>query len=211
MLLGSELHDDTAHPGGFKLEHARPWQPARRSFLRHVRVVIRRDISNLKARRLCFAIICSAWSITERLRRPKKVHLEQTELLPMAVMVYCVTRRIVVHCAAARNRTTGRSVMTTPAACVDVWRGMPSNFARHVEKLVHLLVCFRTARRSSCDAFSALSIVIFKLHGHKLCDAVAPLCTESPSRAQRRGSRAARRHGAEGDDLRHVVGAVFVA
>ena len=45
----------------------------------------------------------------------------------------------------------GGLVMTTPAACVEVWRGMPSILRAMSSELVHLFVGFVVIHRVSCE------------------------------------------------------------
>ena len=66
----------------------------------------------------------AASSSTVRLRRPRK-SIFSSPSSSSVVMGYCVTT-LSSFLASGTYSYTGRSVMTTPAACVLAWRGMPS-------------------------------------------------------------------------------------
>ena len=134
--FGVGLHDDTAHTGGFKLEHAL-CRTARDHF-KHVRVVIRR-VFHLKARRVFRNHLLGVVDNRE-VAQAEKVHLEQTELLDGRHRVLR-DGRIVVHAQ--------RHVIDDRAVCDDNTGGVRRrvarhalNFACHIEELVHLFVAF---------------------------------------------------------------------
>ena len=67
----------------------------------------------------------AASSSTVRLRRPRK-SIFSSPSSSSVVIVYCVTG-LPSFVASGTYSYTGRCVMTTPAAWVEAWRGMPSS------------------------------------------------------------------------------------
>ncbi len=82
-------------------------------------------ISSIRNSGFSFAIIFWAFRITERFRRPRKSILRRPSS-SRVVMVYCVTTASPFF-ASGTYSATGLSVITTPAACVEALRGIPSS------------------------------------------------------------------------------------
>ena len=94
----------------------------------------------------------AASSSTVRFRRPRKSIFSRPSSSSVT-MVYCVTT-LSSFLASGTYSYTGRSVITTPAACVLAWRGMPS-----MARAVSMSACMRSSEaymsRSCLDSCKA--------------------------------------------------------
>ena len=98
----------------------------------------------------------------DKLRNPKK-SIFSSPNSSKVVMVNCVTTAS-LFLASGTYLQTGRSVITTPAACVEAFLGMPSNF---FAMSINSLTCGSESYKffKSWEMFSARSNVIFNSIG----------------------------------------------
>ena len=115
------------------------------------------------------ATILQVSSMTVRLRSPKK-SIFKSPSSSNAVMVYCVTAAPSFTLSGTYS-STGRSVITTPAACVDACLGIPSTLIAMSSSLfavasvwhislnsgVFSIACFRVMPSSRGISFAILS------------------------------------------------------
>ena len=109
--------------------------------------------------------------------------------------------------AVARQRNVGvhgSLVITTPAACVDALRGMPSSARAVSIKLFDLRLLRHTFFLSSALMVSALSIVLLQLVRHLLGNRVNVVVRDVERTADIADGTAGN-HRAECDDLRYAV------
>ena len=196
------LHDDAPHAGRFELEHA--FGRAARDHLKHLRIVLR-HVLDAEARRVPADHLLGVVDDRE-VAQAEEVHLEEAQLFDRCHRVLR-DDRVVVH--AQRHVVDDRAVRDDDAGRMG--RGVARHafdLPRHVDQLAHLLVRLVLVAQLR----HALERVVerhVQLHRHELCDRVADVVGDR-HRAADVPDRKARRHRAEGDDLRDVVGAVLV-
>ena len=104
----------------------------------------------------------AASSSTVRLRRPRKSIFSSPSSSSVVIGNWQTTDSSFF--ASGTYSYTGFSVMTTPAACVEAWRGMPSK-----ARAVSIRLCRRSSEsyisRSGLESFKASSSVMFSVLG----------------------------------------------
>ena len=79
----------------------------------------------------------TAFCITVSVLSPRKSIFKRPSS-SKAVIVYCVTTAPSLPLESGTYSSTARWLMTTPAACIDVWRGRPSSL---FERSISFLTC----------------------------------------------------------------------
>ena len=106
--------------------------------------------------------ILAASSRTVRFRRPRKSIFSRPSSSRVVIWYWVTTDSSLV--ARGTYSQTGFSVMTTPAACVEAWRGMPSSAIAVSSRRLTAGSCPAMSRRG-LEIFSASSSVMFSAPG----------------------------------------------
>ena len=203
--VGPHVEQRPAHALAFHLEHAD--RLAARQLLVAFGVVERQvgkiDVDAAAAHQLCGDV-----EHRERLQA-QEVELHQARGLdPFHVELghLHVGFRIAVERHQFRQR---RSPMTMPAACVEAWRCKPSSRCAMSKAR-----CTTTSRSRSACSRGSVSMALFSVIGrrilrHELAQLV-DLAVGHLQHAADVAQHAARLQGAERDDLRHLLAAVFL-
>ena len=194
-----------AHAVRFKLEHA-GGQAVVKDLLVGLLVVERNAFEIDAARPRVCSISLSASSRMVSVVRPRK-SIFSRPIFSMATMSKAVTISSFLVRYSGTSSVSGRGEITTPAACTPALRTRPSSFLRSVDQLADLRVAFvrLLQRRRFLERVFQLDVQRGRDH---LGDAVH-IGVRHVHGAAHVFDRGLGRHGAEGDDLRHVLAAVL--
>ncbi len=200
QLLDVAAHARATRAG--RRRSSRPRRAARRSSRRRAGCASR----SMRSPR-CSAIRSTAWRRMVRLERPRKSNLSRPSASTPCISYWVISASELVARWSGMSSVSGSRLMTTPAAWVEALRATPSSWwARSIEA-GHLRI--RLVRSLSCGRrLERLLELDAQLVRDRLGDAVH-LAVAQAQHAADVADGGPGEHGAEGDDLGHVVGAVL--